>query len=77
MDLEAIKKELRAYETVRDEFYQFFDAGLKRDDTTGSFDFSNAPTLDAKTVYELFFKLDYQARKIRGIVFNEIVDKAG
>jgi len=31
--------------------------------------------LDAQKVYELFHKLDYQARKIRGIVFNEIIEK--
>ncbi len=75
MDIEAIRKELRAYEDRRDEFYRFLDEHIPHDAGTGLYDFKTRPMLDAEKVYELFHKLDYQARKIRGIVINEIVNK--
>jgi len=75
MDTDAIKKELRAYEERRNEFYKFLDEHIPHDAGTGIYDFKNSVTLDAQKVYELFHKLDYQARKIRGIVINEIVEK--
>ncbi|OQX72872.1 MAG: hypothetical protein B6D59_07210 [Campylobacteraceae bacterium 4484_4] len=76
MDIEAIKKELRAYEDRRDEFYRYLDEHIPHDGSTGLYDFRNKVMLDAEKVYELFHKLDYQARKIRGIVINEIVQKS-
>jgi len=39
-------------------------------DDKGHFDFSNNPTIDAEDVYKNFFKLDYQARKIRGLLME-------
>ncbi len=75
MDREEIMKELRAYEDRRDEFYKFLDEHIPHDATTGLYDFRNRVMLDAEKVYELFHKLDYQARKIRGIVVNEIIQK--
>ncbi len=75
MEREEIMKELRAYEDRRDEFYRFLDENIPHDATTGLFDFRNKVMLDAEKVYELFHKLDYQARKIRGIVVNEIIQK--
>ncbi|WP_201353750.1 hypothetical protein [Hydrogenimonas urashimensis] len=76
MDIEAIRKELRAYEDRRDEFYRYLDENIPHDGSTGLYDFRTRPMLDAEKVYELFHKLDYQARKIRGIVINEIVQKS-
>ncbi|WP_353663182.1 hypothetical protein [Hydrogenimonas sp. SS33] len=75
MDIEAIRKELKAYEARRDEFYRFLDEHIPRDASTGLYDFKDKVMLDAEKVYELFHKLDYQARKIRGIVVNEIIEK--
>ncbi len=75
MEKEAIMQELRAYEDRRDEFYRFLDEHIPHDASTGLFDFRNEVMLDAQKVYELFHKLDYQARKIRAIVFNEIIEK--
>ncbi len=75
MEREEIMKELRAYEDRRDEFYRFLDENIPHDATTGLYDFRNKVMLDAEKVYELFHKLDYQARKIRGIVVNEIIQK--
>ena len=75
MDKEAIRKELRAYEDRRDEFYRFLDEHIPHDASTGLYDFKDKVYLDAEKVYELFHKLDYQARKIRGIVVNELLEK--
>ena len=75
MEKEEIMKELKAYEARRNEFYKFLDEHIPQDAKTGIYDFSGKVMLDAQKVYELFHKLDYQARKIRGIVFNEIVEK--
>ncbi len=75
MEKDAIMKELRAYEDRRDEFYRFLDEHIPHDASTGLYDFRNKVMLDAEKVYELFHKLDYQARKVRGIVINEILEK--
>ncbi len=51
---------------IRDEVFDFLDKNIPQVD--GNFDFSKNPTLDAKEVYERFFKLDYQARKLRALL---------
>ena len=51
---------------IRDEIFDFLDKNIPQVD--GNFDFSKNPTLDAKEVYERFFKLDYQARKLRALL---------
>ena len=75
MEKEAIREELKAYEARRDEFYRFLDEHLPHDASTGLYDFRAKTLLDGEKIYELFHKLDYQARKIRGIVINEILEK--
>ncbi len=75
MDKDAIMQELKAYERRREEFYKFLDEHIPTDGSTGLYDFKTRPMLDAEKVYELFHKLDYQARKIRGIVVNELLEK--
>ena len=77
MHEEEIKKELKAYEARREEFYAFLDEHIPHEADTGLYDFRTHPKLDAQKVYELFHKLDYQARKIRGIVVNELLNKEG
>jgi hypothetical protein len=67
--IEKTKDEMKKYEQIRDDFYSFLDANIKKS-TNDQFDFSNPQTLDAKEAYEHFFKLDYQARKIRGLLFE-------
>ncbi len=74
--IEDVKKEMRKLEELRGEFYKFFDENLPKNEF-GSFDFSSNPTLDAKEVYEHFFKLDYQARKIRGLLIEARDIKVG
>lgn len=67
MTKEEISKELDKLITIREEMYDFLDKNLTKD-KNGIYDFSKNPSLNAKSVYERFFKLDYQARKLRGFL---------
>ena len=71
-----IEKELDQLIDARDAFMAYLDATVPEDTKGIAFDFSNHPTLDAKMVYEYFYKLDYQARKIRGFVIRNFEVKA-
>ena len=71
-----IDKELAKLIEARDAFMAYIDANVPKDSKNIAFDFSNHPTLDAKAVYEHFYKLDYQARKIRGFVIRNFEVKA-
>ena len=62
-----IKSENKKLIEIRDEIFEFLDKNIPQNGD-GSFDFSKNPTLDAKEVYERFFKLDYQARKLRALL---------
>jgi len=62
-----VEKENSKLIEIRKEFYSYLDSNIpKKED--GSFDFSSEAKLDAKEVYERFFKLDYQARKLRALL---------
>ena len=67
LDKEMLKKELSKLIEIRNEFYEYLDTHIPKN-KMGQFDFSQNPKLDAKDVYERFFKLDYQARKLRGFL---------
>ncbi|HIP59455.1 MAG TPA: hypothetical protein EYH01_03395 [Campylobacterales bacterium] len=67
---------MRAYEMARNEFYDFLDTKVAKKDN-GQFDFETSKDLNAKEVYELFFKLDYQARKVRGLLIEARDIKVG
>ncbi len=74
--IDEVRKEMRAYEAARNDFYALFDEQIpKKPD--GTFDFSADPTLDAQRVYSLFYKLDYQARKLRGLLIEARDIKVG
>jgi len=64
-----VKEEIENLTKAREEFYDFLDANIKKD-SNDIYDFSDNPTLDAKSVYELFYKLNYQARKLRGSLYQ-------
>jgi len=74
--IEDTKKEMRKLEEIRNSFYALFDDKVPKGEN-GLFDFSSSPTLDAKEVYDHFFKLDYQARKIRGLLIEAKDIKVG
>lgn len=63
---EQAKHECESYIKIREEFFDLFDTQVPKN-AQGIFDFDGA-TLDAQEVYALFYRLDYQARKLRGLV---------
>ncbi len=66
MNKETIQKDIDDLIDIRTDFYDFLDANIPKEKSGFVYDFSSNPTLDAKSVYELFHKLDYRARKLRG-----------
>ncbi len=69
MDEKAmIAQELSRLIEAREAFLAYLDSAIPKDAHGIAFDFSASPTLDAKKVYEHFYALDYQARKIRGFM---------
>jgi len=67
--VDDVRKEMRKLEEIRSDFYALLDVSIPKDDK-GNFDFSKDATIDAEDVYKNFFKLDYQARKIRGLLME-------
>lgn len=67
--IDDVRKEMRRYQEIRDEFYSYLDQNIPKN-KFDIFDFSSDPTLDAKEIYERFHKLDYQARKLRGLLME-------
>lgn len=55
---------------VREAFVEYLDTTIPKKANGIEFDFEKAEGLDAKTVHEHFFKLDYQARKLRGFLVH-------
>jgi len=65
---DLVSQELDKLIKIRTDFYNYLDANIPKN--KDQFDFSNHPKLDAKEVYQHFYKLDYQARKLRGLLVN-------
>lgn len=76
MDKQIVEKELAKLIDIRTDFLNYLDENIPKKANKIEFDFSDNPTIDAKTVYEHFFKLDYQARKLRGFLVKEFGLKA-
>ena len=73
MEKDAIRAEMKKYNEIREKFFDLMDTNIPHQKGSGRYDFSDAPTLDAEAVYERFFELDYQARKIRAVM-NDILN---
>lgn len=69
---EMIERELEKLIEIREAFLAYLDEAIPKDAQGIAFDFSHNPTLDAKCVHEHFYKLDYQARKIRGFLVGKL-----
>ncbi|WP_458700919.1 hypothetical protein ACKGJI_02165 [Sulfurospirillum sp. 1307] len=76
LDKEMVEKELDKLIKIRTDFIDYLDRNIPKKSNNMEFDFENNPKLDAKDVYEHFFKLDYQARKLRGFLVSELGLKA-
>ncbi len=61
-----IEKELNKLIKIRTDFYNYLDIHIPKKDE--QFDFSKNPKISAKDIYSHFYKLDYQARKLRGFL---------
>lgn len=67
-----VAQELSKLIDIRTDFLKYLDDSIPKKSNNIEYDFSSAPTLDAKKVNEHFFKLDYQARKLRGFLVKEL-----
>ena len=65
---EIVQKELEKLMEIRGDFLDFFVTNFTNNSDKISFDFVKNPSLYSKKCYEFFFKLDYQARKLRGLL---------
>jgi len=72
MDKDMVAKELSKLIDIRTDFLDYLDDNIPKKSNNIEFDFSNNPTLNAKDIHEHFFKLDYQARKLRGFLVKEL-----
>lgn len=72
MTNEEIAKDIEKFKDAREAFYDLIDTHIpKKQEGVDKLDFENAKAFDAKELYEAFFKLDYSARKLRGIIYAE------
>ncbi len=67
-----IANELSKLIEIRTNFLTYLDDNIPKKSNLIEYDFSDYPTLDAKKIHEHFFKLDYQARKLRGFLVKEL-----
>lgn len=74
--IEDTKKEMKQYEVCRNAFYDYLDNHVAKDNQ-GQFDFAASEKFDPAEIYALFYKLDYQARKIRGLLIEARDIKVG
>jgi hypothetical protein len=75
LNVEEIKEDMQKFWQAREDFYKYLDESIPKD-SMGVFEFGNDVTLSAKEVYKHFFKIDYQARKLRGYLVQTYELKA-
>jgi len=76
LEKEMVAEELSKLIDIRTDFLDYLDENIPKKSNNIEFDFGDNPTLDAKSIHEHFFKLDYQARKLRGFLVKELGIKA-
>ena len=72
LDKEMVAEELSKLMDIRTDFLNYLDESIPKKSNGIEYDFSDEPTLNAQTINEHFFKLDYQARKLRGFLVGEL-----
>ncbi len=73
---EEIKAEIEKFDSIREDFLDFIDSKIGKKDNGAVMDFENAESMSAEDVYRHFFKLDYQARKLRAYILKSLAQKA-
>lgn len=69
---DMIADELSKFMNIRTDFLDYLDENIPKKSNNIEYNFKESPKLDAKKIYEHFFKLDYQARKLRGFLVKEL-----
>lgn len=72
LDKDMVKEELTKLIDIRTDFLDYLDENIPKKSNNIEYDFENSPALNAKQIHEHFFKLDYQARKLRGFLVKEL-----
>lgn len=72
LEKEMVAKELSKLIDIRTDFLDYLDDNIPKKSNNIEYDFKNNPTLEAQKIHEHFFKLDYQARKLRGFLVKEL-----
>ena len=75
-DKKMIEEELSKLIEIRTDFLDYLDENIPKKSNNIEYNFEDNPTLDAKSIHGHFFKLDYQARKLRGFLVEELGIKA-
>ena len=65
---ELVINELKKMSETREDFYRYLDENISKDKNS-IYKFENTK-LDAKEIYSLFFKMDYQSRKLKGLLVD-------
>ena len=72
LDKDIVAGELSKLIDIRTDFLDYLDENIPKKSNNIEYDFGDNPTLDAKSIHKHFFKLDYQARKLRGFLVKEL-----
>jgi hypothetical protein len=72
MNKDMIAQELDKLIEIRTDFLDYLDENIPKKSNNIEFNFENSPMLNAKDIHERFFKLDYQARKLRGFLVEAL-----
>jgi len=66
MDKQLVINELKKMSQMRENFYHYLDENIPKD-INDIYNFGDIK-LDAKEIYSLFFKMDYQSRKLKALL---------
>lgn len=72
LEKDMVANELSKLIDIRTDFLDYLDENIPKKSNNIEYNFEDNPTLDAKIIHEHFFKLDYQARKLRGFLVKEL-----
>lgn len=72
LEKDMVAKELSKLIEIRTDFLDYLDDNIPKKSNNMEYNFESNPTLNAQKIHEHFFKLDYQARKLRGFLVGEL-----
>ena len=72
---EEIKIEIEKFDAIREDFLDYIDSKIGKKANGFEMDFENAEDMRAEDVYRNFFKLDYQARRLRAYILKSLASE--